>query len=225
MKNKNLVALIPARAGSKRFPGKNHAQIGTETLLERTLRTLEDADICSAVYLSTDDHELIAAAPNTVKIITRPAELANDTATTEKVIQHAIAQEKLEDKWIVLLQLTSPMRTAGDIEATIAKAMMPPLHSAVTVTQWRVPSSPAFGSVENSTQLGSRHLALSEAKQWDGKSWAINGAVYVFSARKFIDTGKIHDPETRIHIMEPWRSIDIDYPSDLEFAQRLISES
>lgn len=220
----DCVAIVPARAGSERFPSKNRARIAGLTLLERTCRTIEASGICRKILLSTDDPELLEAASAIpgLEPIERPAYLATSSAKTIDVLRHLIKTANLEKNWLVLTQLTSPLRLASDIQATVEKARHSSSLSAVSVTRWRIPASGPHGSISNPAQLGqSLDNDWKRATINDGKCWAVNGAVYAFMAKKIIEEDRIYDEASAIHVMPSWRSIDIDYAEDLDLAERL----
>lgn len=227
MASKNsIVALILARAGSKRLPGKNRCKIGGSSLIERAYGAIRESKSCGRIVLSSDDAALIQTAKNypAIEILNRPAALAEDTASSEDAIRHAIVSLHLENETIVLVQLTSPFRTALDIDLTAEPVLHGLVDSAVSVTKWRVPVSPPFGNSEEESVLGKNLDRTNVWKDWrdtNNCSWALNGAVYVFHARKLLEAGKIYDENSAIHIMESWRSIDIDYPEDMKLAQIL----
>ncbi|WP_339850351.1 acylneuraminate cytidylyltransferase family protein [uncultured Nisaea sp.] len=225
-KTKPFVALILARAGSKRLVGKNRCTVGGKPLIERAYTAIRKSQSCGRIVLSSDDAALIQIAKSYshIEILKRPDMLASDTATSEDAIRHAIESLSLENDSIILIQLTSPFRTASDIDLTAEPVRRGQADSAVSVTRWRVPVSPSFGDAEEKAILGKKADKRNEWVKWqslNNRSWAINGAVYVFHARKFLETGKIHDENSAIHVMEGWRSIDIDYPEDIEFAEIL----
>lgn len=227
MVNKNyFIALILARAGSKRLPGKNRCKIGGIPLIERAYTAIQESKSCGRIVLSSDDAALIQAAQSYpgIEILDRPNELAEDKSSSEDAILHAIVSLHLENETIALIQLTSPFRTALDIDLTTEPVMRGLVDSAVSVTKWRAPVSPPFGDTEEESVLGKQVDRRNIWPDWQASNnryWALNGAVYVFHARKLLDTGKIYDENSAIHTMESWRSIDIDYPEDMELAQIL----
>ncbi|UUX48388.1 acylneuraminate cytidylyltransferase family protein [Nisaea acidiphila] len=223
---KTHIAIIPARAGSVRFPNKNRSEIAGETLLEITCRSIRASGYCKRIILSTDDPSLQHQGEQLeIEVHPRPADLATSDASSEAVLRHVIKHANLENEKIVLTQITSPLRTGDDIRATIEKAAHSPNGSAVSVTPWRVPPSPPYGSIDDSDILGEcANEEWQKHAQLNARAWAVNGAVYVFSAANFLKTDKIYDPTSTLHVMENWRSIDIDYVSDLEIIKRLIPE-
>lgn len=220
-----LAAIVPARAGSQRFPGKNNASVGGRTLLQRTIDAIRETGLFSRIVLTTDDETLSAdaASLNEVELVDRPEKLATSDATSQDVVRHAIEAKSLQNYTIVLLQLTSPLRTSRDISETVRLLTEKGHPSAVTVTSWRIPPSPPFGIVSESGKLGQQRLSdWPPPESPNGTSWAINGAVYAFRAEEFMQTGQFYSESSAIYHMPLWRSIDIDYREDLEFAAKLL---
>lgn len=114
------VMLIPARGGSKRFPGKNLYPLCGKPLLAHSIlysrRVLPDAD----VYVSTDSEEIAAVAREYgADVIVRPAELSGDLCPTDPVLQHAAIELLSKGKkfdYMILLQVTNPLRPDGMME-------------------------------------------------------------------------------------------------------------
>ncbi len=109
----SIFGIIPARAGSKRLPGKNLKKLGGMSLLEHTIRQAKKALPVSIV--STEDPAITVEANRCgVSVLLRPDALATDTATSADVVKHACAAYIGFDRFC-LLQVTSPLRLAGDI--------------------------------------------------------------------------------------------------------------
>ena len=117
----SVLAIIPARGGSKRCPGKNLRLFRGKSLIEWAYEAARASKYIDHVYCSTEDAEIKAhALAIGCLVIDRPAELANDTAMNEDVLRHAL--ELRPHDWVVLLQPTSPLRTAHDIDQCIKMA-------------------------------------------------------------------------------------------------------
>jgi len=101
---KTVLAVIPARSGSKRCPGKNFMEYKGKTLVSWALEAAGSSHYIDRVVISKDED--------------RPPELCTDDATCEDVIRH----HHKDEHWCVLLQPTSPNRTTEDIDKTIEKA-------------------------------------------------------------------------------------------------------
>ncbi len=116
---KTVLGVIPARGGSKRFPGKNIAQFRGRPLIAWTILAAQKSRFIDTLICSTDhiDIELVALVHG-CKVIRRPLELATDTAKSEDVLRHALSL--LPHDYVVLLQPTSPLRTTEDIDACLS---------------------------------------------------------------------------------------------------------
>ena len=120
---RTVLAVIPARGGSKRTPRKNIRYYKGSTLIEWAAMAAFGSAYIDRIRISTEDAEIkvLAAQIGYAKVIDRPAELATDEASNEDVLRHAQSLEPHD--WIVLLQPTSPLRTAADIDGCIERAV------------------------------------------------------------------------------------------------------
>ena len=113
-----VLGVIPARGGSKRFPGKNIALFRNRPLIAWTILAAQHAKL-DALICSTDDEEIEATAlAYGCRVLKRPAQLASDHATCEAVLRHALGLYPHET--VVLLQPTSPLRLSTDIDDCVA---------------------------------------------------------------------------------------------------------
>ncbi len=118
-----VLAVVPARAGSKRCPGKNLRDVRGIPLLAWTFGAAWDSQYIDTSVLSTDSEEIIKKVSKykRLEIIMRPARLATDTASNEDVMRHALTVYPDFD-WVILLQPTSPLREAEDIDRCLELA-------------------------------------------------------------------------------------------------------
>jgi len=117
----SVVAVIPARGGSRRLPGKNLMPIAGKPLLVHTVEQALASVRVDAVLVSTDDADIAAVAREAgAEVVDRPAELAGDRATSESAVLHALDAYSGPADIAVLLQATSPVRRPGDIDAAVA---------------------------------------------------------------------------------------------------------
>lgn len=124
-----VLAVIPARGGSKRCPRKNLREFSGKPLIQLAWEKARDSRYIDIVILSTEDAEIREFAKHHVTVIRRPDRLATDAATNEDVMRHALTL--IESEWIVLLQPSSPLRWAHDIDACIEIAQ-PSRHDDIT---------------------------------------------------------------------------------------------
>ncbi|MFI0979848.1 cytidylyltransferase domain-containing protein [Streptomyces sp. NPDC021093] len=128
-----VLAVIPARGGSKGVPGKNLAEVGGVPLLVRAVRACLAARHVSEVVVSTDDDGIAAVALAAgAEVVVRPGELAGDTASSEAAVLHALDAQEYEADVVLLVQCTSPFVTGDDVDG-VAGAVLDGADTAVTV--------------------------------------------------------------------------------------------
>lgn len=218
-----LIGLVPLRAGSKGLPGKNTALLSGRPLYEHTLSAALDAGL-DGVVVSTDIDSVLRRQPDaSVEIIDRPSDLCRDDTPMDAVVRHAIGHLH-QRATVVLLQATSPLRSADDIRAA-AEAFDAGDHDLVmsvceaerSVRKWGqvvdgrfVPISTAQECFTNRQQLAPVHRP--------------NGAIYVFDSEWFIDNGGFATSSIGAYEMDERSSVDIDDADDLDAVERLLAE-
>jgi CMP-N,N'-diacetyllegionaminic acid synthase len=225
-----LLALVPARGGSKGIPRKNLALLAGKPLLQYTLEAALASRQIDDTLLSTDDEEIAAFAAHcgVATRYRRPSQLAVDDAPMMPAVEHALewyarARGRTPDA-VLLLQPTSPLRTAADIDGAIARFREVQAETLASVH--RVSEHPCECVV---SQGGTwRYLVQPPAtaagrQEYRGDFFFINGAVYLartevlLRERRFIVPGT-----TLLYEMPRERGIDIDSPPDLACAAALL---
>lgn len=226
----SVLALITARGGSKRLPGKNLRPLGGKPLLRWTI---DAALACPEVHrtiLSTDDPEIAAvgrAAGCDVPFM-RPAELSGDTASSVDVVRHALDQLPEDPDWLVLLQPTSPFRTAADISAGLAQLQAAGRESLIAVTEpeknphlmFRRASDSRLSSVVGIRLADLRHMRTQDMPE----CYEINGALYIVRVSWFRESGTLFDDDTLSLVMPRARSANIDTALDFAVAEAWLRE-
>lgn len=227
-----ILALIPARGGSKRVPRKNVLPLHGRPLVQWTVRFACDAGLFDRIAISTDDPEIMAAATDAgaVSFGLRPDILSHDTATSVDVALHALDSAQTRDgtyDYVALLQPTSPFRKAVRWQEAIAVLdAHPEVPSVIGVAPVTTPPYHMFTMAADRTitplfpdQLGARTQDLPETV-------AVNGCLYlvrseVLRARRsfYFDTSRA------VLCDDPRESIDIDTPHDFEMAKVLLAGS
>jgi CMP-N,N'-diacetyllegionaminic acid synthase len=221
-----VLGLIPARGGSQGLPGKNLIPLLGRPLIEWTLTSVFQATRVTRAIVSTDHpgiRDTARAAGAEVPFL-RPSHLAGDTTPMRVVIDHVLewvaTQDSFAPDYIVLLQPTSPLRTAMDIDEAIALAIDTRADAVVAVRPAR--DHPALLK----RQDGAGRLTQALGGDWrvdrrqDMESLYVpNGAIYVATV-PFLLTGKDwYDGTTIGYVMPEERSVDIDTPWDLAMAE------
>ena len=210
-----LLALIPARGGSKGIPRKNIRPFCGKSLLQWSIDAALAAACVDQVLVSTDDPEIaeVAKAGGAEVPFLRPAELATDTAPGIASVLHALDQlPQVSD--VLLLQPTSPLRTSADIEAIVALRQQAGRESAVSLTPSAKHPAWMYSLSQDQRLEPLLHLEGAYCRQQLSPAHVLNGALYL-ATRDFLLTEQAfisHD--TVGYLMPAERSVDIDTPLD-----------
>ncbi len=230
----NLLGLIPARGGSKGIPRKNIVPLAGRPLLAWTCAAALASRSLSRVVLSTDDEEiaLIGRRCGVEVPFRRPAELATDTATSVEVALHAVNALADLDAWqadaVVLLQPTSPLRTATHIDEAVALFLAGDVDAVVSVVAVPHAFHPSklmsreHGLLVPASRDGA--LQLPPPRQRVPTLFARNGpAIAVVSVRNLREGRGFYGGRVRAYVMGKEDSVDIDEPEDLVVAAAIIA--
>lgn len=220
-----LLALIPARGGSKGIPRKNIRPFNGKPLIQWTIEAALAAPSIDRVVVSTEDQEIaeLALAGGAEVPFLRPAELASDEAPGISPVLHALAQlQEVSD--LLLLQPTSPLRAVEDIEAIVKLRCHAGCASAVSLTP--SPKHPAWMYGLSKTDTLELLVANESAhcRQQLPPAYILNGALY-FASREFLLSEQAFiSVDTVGYVMPAERSVDIDTLLDWQWAEFLIQQ-
>src|SRR6185369_656326 len=222
---KNVIAIIPARGGSKAIPGKNTRPVGGKPLLAWSIEQALQIPRISRVIVSTDAEEIASVSREWgAEVIKRPPEISGDTASSESSLLHALdwllKTDNFEPDLVVFLQATSPCRGPGEIQKAIDTMTRESADSLLSVGPvhgfvWRVEMDGTIRSFS--------YDHLNRPRRQDAPEDLIeNGSIYIFKPwvlRKFNNRlgGKI-----AIHRMSAFDSFQIDEPGDFELLELLM---
>jgi CMP-N,N'-diacetyllegionaminic acid synthase len=221
-----VLAVIPARGGSKGVPGKNRKVLGQLPLIGWTLEAAMGCAALDHVVVTSDDEALleIAArlAPQAQRVL-RPAELARDTTPMLPVVQHAIEQAGSGYEVIVLLQPTSPLRTSAQIEEALALMAQRGAPSVVSVVQ--PGKSPYWMYRRVAGELLEPLLPLEAAtrRQDLPPAYALNGAIYGVQIEQLRQEEAFVTARTVGYEMDAFSSLDIDTEWDWVMAEAAVA--
>lgn len=225
----NIIAIIPARGGSKGLPRKNIRLLNGKPLIYYTINEAKKSKYLCRLIVSTEDSEIAETAMKfQAEVIERPVKLAQDDTPSIPVYQHAIKYlEEVENFYshiIVILQATSPLRVVGDIDGAIEKFLEGGYDSVVSVCETECPPhwmyTLAGDRLRPVIEGGDKILRRQDAPQ----VYRLNGAVYVIGRDVIIREGRLLGNDTRAYIMPSERSVDIDTELDFKLAEVLIKE-
>jgi|SaaInlStandDraft_4_1057021.scaffolds.fasta_scaffold29557_2 CMP-N-acetylneuraminic acid synthetase len=230
--SKRLLAVIPARGGSKRLPRKNVLDLAGKPLIAWTIQEALNCKYIDQVIVSTDDKEIsdISKEYGADVPFFRPSELATDEAKTVDVVLHLLDElEKVGERYdyIILLQPTSPLRTAQNIDESVELLQMKNSDAVISVCESEHP--PLWCNVLPDDMSMDNFLdeSVKNKRSQDlSKQYRINGAIYISSVKKLKKENSFFLSNNCIaYIMKQNVSIDIDTIDDFDFALLRISNS
>lgn len=206
---RNVIALIPARGGSKGLPRKNILEMGGLPLIGYTIKAAGDAECIDRVVVSTDDTETAGIAINLgANLITRPDELATDYTPMIDVISHAIdceAREGRRHEYLVLLQPTSPLTGADDIDAAMKMLVNTPGADAVV----SVNKTNAYLDV--TLDDGYVRSSRGDSRRQDMDiAYRRNGALFISSIDTLLKTGTFCHTRTLGYEVPKHKAFEVD---------------
>jgi CMP-N,N'-diacetyllegionaminic acid synthase len=225
--NMDILAIVPARAGSKRLPGKNTLELQGKPLVCWTLDAAHESRVIDLLVVSSDDEEVLAHAERLgARSLRRPADLAQDTSTTYDVLLHALQSLELEGlrpARIMLLQPTSPLRDAADIRAAVSRMNETQAKSVVSVCPCE--HSPLWSNTLGAQGQMDDFLSpelLNQRSQDLPLYYRLNGAVYIADTQCFIEQKGFFMSNSMAYVMPAEKSVDIDTIIDFKLCQIIL---
>lgn len=228
MKQPDILAIIPARGGSKRLPGKNTKILLGKPLIAYSIEQAKQSSYKMRIVVSTEDPLIKQIALRYgAEVLDRPAELATDSATTISVLHHAVkklAAEGYHPDIVVLLQPTCPLRSPQDIDNSIKQLIETNADSVVTVREIDEPPHWMMTlDAKNRTTLFLKEQIT--RKQDLPRLYILNGAVYAIKTDVLLKQERyVMGPDNRAYIMPKERSYDIDTPEDFKLVEFILQK-
>ncbi|MFH1745464.1 MAG: acylneuraminate cytidylyltransferase family protein [Planctomycetota bacterium] len=212
-----IVGLIPARAGSKRVPNKNLQLLNGRPLIHYTCAAAVDSQVLDAVYVNTDSPEIAAAAEEcgVACPLLRPAHLARDDTSTldsNRFMLDELSRRGENHDVVMILQPTSPLRQAADIQAAV-ELFETNAPCAVVSASPTVPAS-WLGHVRKDGSFDRLH--------GEDVVYRLNGAIYIYRVSDYLDSP--HALRRLVYPMTATRGLDIDTLDDLRYAEFLLQQ-
>ncbi len=225
MTQQRILAIIPARGGSKGIPRKNLRLLGGKPLLAYSVEHARQAPAVSRVVVSTDDDEIAEVArAYGAEVVRRPAAISGDEAPSESALLHVLdalrAEEGYAPDLVVFLQATSPLRRPEDVQQAVetllddeADALFSacPVHGFV----WR-----RHRGALASFSYDYRHR---QRRQDAPEDLVENGSIYVFKPWVLYEHANRLGGKIACYRMHPLDSFQVDEPGDLEMMERLLA--
>lgn len=228
-KKNKILALIPARGGSKGIKNKNIVSVSGKPLIAYTIDAAKASKYIDYVYVSTDSEKIADVAIKYGALIPfmRDETLAQDTSKTIDAVMFSVNKFKemgYDFDYLVLLQPTSPLRTGEDIDAAIEKLLASTYTSLVSVS--KVDDNPVLiRSIDDNNCLVPILKQSSTVRRQDFKDYyRVNGAIYINKISELTLNTSLND-NLYAYIMPQDRSFDIDTMDDLIALRNFLRKS
>tara|TARA_B100000401_G_scaffold264648_2_gene180118 strand:+ start:815 stop:1519 length:705 start_codon:yes stop_codon:yes gene_type:complete len=219
--NQKVLALIPARKGSKGIPNKNLKKINGKSLVCYTIEAAKKSKYIDEIYLSSNDSKIInLAIKSGIEILRRPEKYSSDKSLAEDVVKHFISSPKINkilkniDPYIIYLQPTSPLRKSNHIDSALEEMTENNLVSAISVVEMDQSPFKSFVIQNNLLKRVFNKNFTNERRQDLPSTFYPNGAIYIFKASSFIKSGSFPSNGSYPFLMDKDSSIDIDTKED-----------
>ena len=225
-----ILALVPARGGSKGVPRKNVRDLAGRPLLQWSVDAARASKQVGRIVVTTDDPAIadIARAGGADVPFLRPAELARDDTAGLDPVLHALEwlaeHESYRPDLVLLLQPTSPLRTVADIDGAVSLAIGSALDPVVSVT---TPSQHPYW-MKRIDDDGRLHDVIPQPTPTTRRQdlptcYAVNGAIYLITPDALREHRTWFTDRTLAYIMPPERSLDIDSEWDFRVAATILA--
>ena len=221
---KNIIAVIPARGGSKGLLRKNILPLFGKPLIAHSIEHCNSSKYIQEVYVSTDEEEIATVSKEYgAKVIARPAKLCQDDSSSESAIEHVLEvlserDSKLPDL-IVFIQCTSPVRGKHDLDQAIEQIEKEKADSLLSVSPSHVFLWKRSASGPEAINYNPEYRLRRQDKE---QNYWENGSFYIFSPQNFLKHKNRLGDRVSMYVMSR-RVIDIDDELDLKIAELLLS--
>ena len=233
LKNKSVLAIIPARAGSKRLPGKNMMNLCGKPLIQWTIEAARGSEYIDEILISTDSENIIELAKNlgVNAPFKRPSELAQDKSSTLEAVRHAVDFQQevkgLTYDYVLLLQPTSPLRTTEDIDEALR--LLERKNADAVISVCAAEHSPLWSNTLDDT-LSMDNFVSNEIKSRRSQElptyYRLNGAIYICKLERLITENSFFIKNNiYAHIMKQENSVDIDTLIDFKLAEAVLKSA
>lgn len=226
VKKEKVLAIIPARAGSKRIQNKNIRDFCGKPLLARAIEQAKKINFVNRIIVDTDSSKIAVLAKKYGAEVPflRPAALAQDKSKVVDSVIHLLTklkkQENYQPDFIVLLQTTSPLREIKDIENCWTKMKIGGATTVLTVCETH-PRLYHLDKKDNIILVNGSEKMSTNMQEWP-KGYLLNGCfVYIVKTATLLKEKKIITKKTKAVVCPKWRSVDLDTPEEWAMAEIL----
>ena len=206
-----IIAIIPARGGSTRIKNKNIKIFDKKPLIAWTIKAALESKLIDDVYVTSENEKILEISKkylaNTIK---RPKKLSNSIIHVDEAIRHAYLKINKDYHYIVILQPTSPLRTAKDIDGSIKKIIKTKADSLISAFKTHA----FIWKKSHNYYLPTNYNFNKRPRSQESESFQENGAIYITKPKILIKKKNRLGGKISIYCLNFWRSIDIDHIED-----------
>ena len=230
LNGKRVVAVIPARGGSKSVPGKNIRPLGGKPLLAWAIDVARQVEEIDRVIVSTDDSQIGSVGrDHGAEVYARPSHLATDDALVIDALKdllRTLHEEQEKPEWIILLEPTCPLRTPEDVRACLKLISQGDYDSVATFKEAELNPHRAWRIIDGVPEVFIDGAIPWLPRQKQPKAYQLNGAVYVFRANLLEkEAQSLFVGRLGAVLMPRDRSQDIDDSVDFAIVEALLEKS
>lgn len=225
IQGKRVLGVVPARGGSKGVFRKNIRVVSGKPLIGYTIEAAKQSRYLDEVVVSSDDDEILKVSGDYgVRILRRPAHLATDESPGIDPVMHAIECYPGFD-YVVLLQPTSPLRSAAHIDGAMVFSLSCAAPACVSICEAQTSPYSVF-QLDGQYHLSRlMNVAVSGRRQDLPAMYTLNGAVYIAEIPWLKREGRFVTSQTVGYLMPIEQSLDIDTEFDLRFFEFLLEKA
>jgi len=232
-KNKKILSIVPARGGSKGLPGKNIKTFNNKPLIHWTIESAKKSKLLDRLFVSTDCNEIAEIVKNLGVEIPemRPKHLAKDTSPSWELIIHALDYFKSIGErydYVALLEPTSPLRKANDIDNAISKIIDNPIaDSLVSCGEVHTEHPDIVKKINNQGFLTSYYPARKDIyqRQQADQAFFPYGVIYISKVDSFYKNKSFYVEKLISYEIERWQNFEIDDAIDFHINEYLFKEN
>lgn len=231
MKKKRIIAIIPARGGSKGIKKKNIISLRGRPLIFYTIKEAKKSKLISDLIVSTDSNEIVKVTKKygAIAPFIRPKKISGDLASSFSVVKHALSfMEKLKKfkyDYVIMLQPTCPLRLAGDIDRSLTMLINSNSDSITSIKDVEANHPNRMKIIKNKKLINFFEQGFEDMRPRQNlkKVFIRNGAIYAFKRKVIMKQGSLVGKKNLPYIMPKERSVNIDSYEDLELAKYYLS--
>jgi len=229
----NILAVIPARGGSKGIPGKNLVTLAGRPLISFSIEKALESECFCDVIVSSDSEDILSFSKtisDDIIALERPSNLATDDASTYDVVKHALEYyQKFKNctpDAVFLLQPTSPIRLVSELIASCELFKESTKKSLISVSPpIQHPSDFIFRNNDELKYCFARDNSVVLRRQEFVESWFINGSIYISDTEFLLNKEVFYTlDDCDLFVMSEEAAVDIDTPLDLLIAEAVLSK-